>query len=186
MLTRGIRQLISLVALSTVACAATLDAPSGGRISVSLDQIASVMQSAGLTATVAQLQLLSNVTVPPGATLRMAKVTKQSPETALAEFSCSARGCLPFYVLVHDKQLAGSRALSSRETAVSASEKVHPLIERGKSVTLLMEGANSRIVLPVVSLEGGKQGEIIKVTSPDHKRTYRAEIVNNTTVRSTL
>jgi hypothetical protein len=30
------------------------------------------------------------------------------------------------------------------------------------------------------------QGQIIRVTSPDHKRVYRAEIVNKTTVRSAL
>jgi hypothetical protein len=51
---------------------------------------------------------------------------------------------------------------------------------------LLIEGANSRIVLPVVSLEGGLKGEVIKVASPDRKRIYRAEIMSNTTVRSSF
>lgn len=186
MLTRGIRHVISLVALCTAACAATVATADSGRVAVSREQIADAMQSAGLTAAPAQLQLLSNVTSLPGAKLRVAKVTKQSSETALAELSCAARRCLPFYVLVHDTQLEHNHAAFPRSSTNGTSAAVRPLIVRGTPVTLLMEGANSRIILPVVSLEGGRQGEIIKVASPDRKRTYRAEIVSNTTVRSTL
>ncbi len=74
MLTRCIRQVISLVALSTVAFGATVATRGSERVAVSPQQIADAMQSAGLTATVGQLQLLSNVTSLPGATLRVAKV----------------------------------------------------------------------------------------------------------------
>ena len=176
---------MSLMALCAVLSAATI-ATAAERVLVSREQIIDAMQSAGLTTTAAQLQLLSNVTSLPGATLRVAKVTKQSPETALAELDCTARQCLPFYVLLHDTQPLTGHAILDRKTAKSLSDAERPLIARGKPVTLLIEGANSRIVLPVVSLECGRQGEIIKVASPDRKRIYRAEVMSGMTVRSTL
>lgn len=184
--TRGIRQVISLLALFAAACAANVATADSERVTVSRQQIADAMQSAGLTATTGQLQLLSNVTSLPGAALRVAKVTKQSSETSLVEINCQARQCLPFYVLVDGAQLVHDGVRLPARNANSASTLTHPLIARGKPVTLLIEGVNSRIVLPVVSLEGGLKGEVIKVASPDRKRIYRAEIVSNTTVRSTF
>ncbi len=68
--------------------------------------------------------------------------------------------------------------------AISSLRAARPLITRGQALTLLIDGANSRIVLPVISLESGGPGEAIKVASPDRKRIYPAEIVNSTTVRS--
>lgn len=185
MLTRSIRQSISLMALCTVACAATVTATSSQRTMVSRQQIADAMQSAGFDTSAAQLQLLSNVTTFAGATLRVAKITRESADTVLAELSCHRRECLPFYVLVHDENLVKDGTIAARPAPASAP-KMHPLIERGKPVTLLIENTNSRIVLPAVSAEAGMQGQIIKVTSPDRKRIYRAEVVSSTTVRSTL
>jgi hypothetical protein len=186
MLSRGIRQVMLLAAICTALLAATVSAEASERVTVSREQIVDAMQLAGFNTTATQLQLLSNVTSLPGATLRLAKFTKQSSETALAELDCKARQCLPFYVLVHDIQLTHGHAIFSGRNPNGPVSVTHPLISRGKPLTLLIQGANSRIVLPVVSLEGGGQGDVIKVSSPDRKRIYQAEIVSNTTVRSTL
>lgn len=185
MLTRGIRQGISLVALCTVACFAASPG-SGQRAAVSREQIANALQSAGFDTTATQLQLLSTVTSMAGARLRVAKVKTESAGTALAELNCEERRCLPFYVLVHDTDFTKDEAIAALRVTRGCPAKEHPLLPRGKPVTLLIENANLRIVLPAISLEGGMQGQIIKVTSPDRKRVYRAEVVNNTTVRSTL
>ena len=185
MLTRGIMQGISLVALCTAACAATIAPATGERVAVSREQIAGAMQAAGFETTVAQLQLLSNVTALAGAAIRVAKVKTESAGTALAELHCKKKQCLPFYVLVHDGNFAKDVAIIA-DRASTGTPTAHPLIERGKPVTLLIENADLRIVLPAVSLEGGMQGQIIKVASPDRKRIYRAEVVSGTTVRSTL
>jgi Chaperone for flagella basal body P-ring formation len=186
MLTRSIRQSIGLVVLCAVACAATVTPASSQRTMVSREQIADAMQSAGFDTSASQLQLLSNVTSLLGATLRVAKVTRESADTALAELNCQKRRCLPFYVLVHDADFASSTAITPVHTSGCNPAETHPLIGRGKSVTLIITTADLRIVLPAISLEGGKQGQVIRVTSPDRKRTYRAEVVNSTTVRSTL
>ena len=179
---RAIRQMIAVAVLSMLASAATVT-PGSGRVAVSPEQIADAMQSAGFATTVDQLQMLTNATSVAGAKLRVAKVTPQSPDTALAQLICPARQCLPFYVLVHDARVASSPKPLASPSPVDLATK-HPLIARGKPVTLLIENANLRIVLPAISLESGAHGQVIKVSSPDHKRKYKAEVVSATLVRS--
>ncbi len=186
MLTRTIRQSIGLVTLCAVACAATITATNSQRTVVSREQIADAMRSAGYDTSASQLQLLSNVTSLAGTTIRVAKVTRESADTVLAELNCGKRQCLPFYVLVHDADIACSAVEPFPRTAGGNSSEAHPLISRGKAVTLIITTEDLRIVLPAVSMESGMQGQIIKVASPDRKRIYRAEVISRTTVRSTL
>ena len=184
MFARGLRHGIWLALLCAGAFAAPVMPSGSERVAVSREQIAGAMQSAGIDATADQLQLLSNVTSLAGARLRVARVKRQAGDTALAELNCQERQCLPFYVLVHDAHIADGGAIAAPPSSKPA--ETHPLIRRGSAMTLLIENADFRIVLPVVSLESGAQGQVITVTSPDRKRTYRAEIVNGTTVRSAL
>jgi hypothetical protein len=185
-MTGVVKQIISLVALCTLSWAATIASGSGQLVPVSREQVAGAIQAAGFDASAIQLQLLSNVTSPAGTTLHVAKISRESAGTALAELHCPARQCLPFYVLVHDTRIAEGAAVPFRQQGVSRSAPARPLLERGRTITLMIERSDFRIVLPVISLESGMQGQIIRVTSPDHKRVYRAEIVNKTTVRSAL
>ena len=181
MVSRAIRQIVVLAALTALASGAPVR--QSDRVAVSREQVADAMQAAGFEITADHLQLLTDVTSIPGASLRVAKVTTQSPGTALAQLNCTARGCLPFYVLVHDAQIAAASSVTVR---VSNREKAqsHPLIKRGKRVTLLIEDSDLRIVLPAISLEPGAQGQVIKVSSPDRKRNYKAEVMSATLVRS--
>lgn len=186
MLSRPVRSIVVLVALCAVACAATITPSSSPRATVSREQIATAMRLAGFDASAAQLQLLSNITSFEGATLRVAKVTRESADTVLAELNCQKRQCLPFYVLVHDADIAGSAAVTVPRLLGGNSAEAHPLIGRGQAVTLIIATKSLRIVLPAISLEAGMQGQVIKVASPDRKRIYRGEVVSSTTVRSTL
>jgi len=181
MVSRSIRQIVVLAVLAALACGAPVT--QSHRVAVSREQVAHAMQAAGFETTADHLQLLANVTSIPGASLRVAKVSTQSPGTALAQLNCPARECLPFYVLVQDAQIAAAPSMTVR---VSNREKAqaHPLIKRGKPVTLLIENSDLRIVLPVISLEPGAQGQVIKVSSPDRKRNYKAEVMSATLVRS--
>ncbi|HTR27105.1 MAG TPA: flagella basal body P-ring formation protein FlgA [Terriglobales bacterium] len=181
MVARVIRQMVAVAALSAFAGGAPV--AQSDRVTVSREQVAHAMQAAGFETTADQLEFLSNVTSTAGARLRVAKVTTQSADTALARLNCPARECLPFYVLVHDSQVA---ATPSRSAHASDGEKAkeQPLVKRGKSVTLLIENTDLRIVLPAISLEAGTRGQVIKVTSPDHKRNYRAEVLSEKLVRS--
>jgi hypothetical protein len=181
-----VRQIISLAALCTLTCAATVATGPGEPVTVSREQVAGAIQEAGIHASVAELEVLAKVSSRTGVKLHVARIIRESAGTALAELHCQARQCLPFYVLVHNARIAEGAAAPFRPATGSRSAAAHPLLERGKAVTLLIESADLRIALPVISLESGAQGEVIRVASPDHKRVYRAEIVDKTTVRSAL
>ncbi|MGB9195766.1 MAG: flagella basal body P-ring formation protein FlgA [Terriglobales bacterium] len=182
---RVIRQLIVLLALCAVVCAATAAPVDHGRVAVSRDQLASTLRSGGYDVNPAQLQLLSNVSSRAGVTPHLTKVVEESRGNALAEFNCPPRECLPFYVLLHDVHMA-ARVPPALDRGTAATAETRPLIARGKPVILLLEGSDCRITVPAISLERGTRGQVIKVTSLDHKRIFQAEVVSGTTVRSTL
>ena len=187
---RKVRQLVWLGALC-ISVQAGARAQTGGWVPVSPEQVASAMRAAGVDTNADRIQMLASVTTAPGATLRVAKKVEESPNTMLAELACRVRRqCLPFYVLIHVDPVASAVAkpAGSRQIPASAvsSFEEHPLVARGQPVTLIIENATSRIVLPAICLQAGVHGQAIRVASPDRKRTYRAEVINEKTVRSTL
>jgi len=182
----GWRQAIVMFVLCSIACAAATPQAFTERIPVSREQVAEAMQSAGFATTAEQLQLLSNVTLAAGTSLHIAKVTRESPSTVLAEVSCHAKQCLPFYVIVHGATSPDGLATFVPPKSTGISAVIHPLVERGKPVRLVLESDHCRIVVPAVSLESGMPGQIISVISHDRKRVFRAEIVSGTLVRSAL
>jgi flagella basal body P-ring formation protein FlgA len=48
---------------------------------------------------------------------------------------------------------------------------------------MLMDDDRSHIQIAVISLENGVAGHSIRVTSPDHKQVYVAEVVNASLLR---
>ncbi|MFZ3264127.1 MAG: flagella basal body P-ring formation protein FlgA [Terriglobales bacterium] len=191
MLIRSFRQLVWLAALCLIAPVGVNAETGAGRTPVSRKQVADAMRSAGMETQADQVQVLANVTTTPGATLRVARKVKESPNAVLAELVCREPGqCLPFYALIHSNAAATAAAKStgsSPSPTFSRSEvKAHPLVVRGQPVTLIIENADFRIELSAICLEAGLHGQTIRVASPDRKRFYSAEVVSNKIVRSTL
>src|ERR1700690_2183864 len=177
---RSFRQVVWLTALCLVAQVGSSAQTSTGRMPVSREQVADAMRSAGVETRADQVQVLANVTTTAGATLRVAKMTKESSSAALAELVCrQPRQCLPFYALIHSDTAADAMTKSAEvlqsQTSAKDGTAAHPLVGRGQAVTLIIEKANSRIVLPAICLEAGIHGQAIRVASPDRKRVYNAE-----------
>jgi hypothetical protein len=177
-------------AVALVLCAYALAAPipqaTTERITVSREKVAEAMQSAGFATTAGCLQLLSTVKVPANASLHLSKVTRRPDGVVFAELTCQAKQCLPFYVLIHDAPSLERLTPRTPQSDNSISRAIHPLVDRGKPLRLLLEGDHCRIVVPAVSLESGMPGEIISVISQDRKRIFHAEIVSGTLVRGVL
>ena len=51
---------------------------------------------------------------------------------------------------------------------------------------LLLEGNHVHIRLTVICLENGTKGQTIRVASKDRKLTYKAEVIEDSTVRGSL
>lgn len=78
---------------------------------------------------------------------------------------------------------AANRANDSR--AVPNSEEAI-LIERGRRVRLLMQGNGIEISVPVICLENGRKGQIIRVREPGNPHVLHAEVVSGDLLRSRL
>lgn len=184
MFLRSVGQVACLLALGSLGCLGKSAQELSERVPVSREQVAQAMQSAGIETTPDQVQVLTNVTTSSGATLRVSKV-KESADGILAELACGKpRQCLPFYAMVHSDAAAVAKLPVVPSPGTTPKES--PLIARGQSVTLVIQHADFRIVLPAICLESGIQGQTIRVASPDRKRIYTAEVVSNKIVRSTL
>jgi Chaperone for flagella basal body P-ring formation len=193
MLTRSLRHAVWLLAFSTAALV-TVGAQTGtnkDRSPISREQVAESLRSAGIETNRDQFHTLSNATAVPGALLHVVKLKKESAGTLLAEMACQESSeCLPFYVRIQQPAVAANAASSLLELHVNsgtAKHKVeHPLVVRGQPVTLVMEKTNVRIMLSAICMEGGMPGQTIRVSSPDRKRIYTAEVVSHNMVRGTL
>ncbi len=181
---RSFRQVAWIVVLFAVACPRVSAQAAHGRVPVSNKQVVQALRSAGVETSPSQVRLLANVTSTEGATLRV-KNMKESSRGILAELVCRNPGqCIPFYALIDSDDAASF--VKSAALRPAAAPKTPPLIARGQLITLLIQDSDFRIVLPAVCLENGVSGQIIRVTSPDRKRIYTAQVVSDKLVRSTL
>lgn len=71
---------------------------------------------------------------------------------------------------------AGDPALAARPLD-SADASASSVIHAGTSATLLLEGAHIRIQLPVIFAQDGHVGDSVRVTTPNRKQTYVAEVL---------
>lgn len=148
--------------------------------------------AAPITATVAQ------------PTLEIASVTAQAGHQAMLRMVCRTRSeCLPFYasaawpteapmpdLLAKDGERSISAssgpALKSQSypalsiESSSAGAAPEPLVIRvGNSATLILEGERIHIRLPVIFAQSGHVGDKVRVTTPDRKQVYVAEVLSS-------
>jgi hypothetical protein len=192
MLTReGRKQIVLLLALSVALFGAASAQIGAERVPVSRELVANAMHAAGFEINPAQIEFLSSVNALLGMHLSFVGVTKESAGASVVKLRCDdSRQCLPFYVLAHELN-AHRDALKLPEVTLKPRDaktisKAKLLVNRGQPVSLIIERADLRIVISGVCLEGGTLGETIRVASPDRKRIYRGEVVNENTVKSTL
>jgi hypothetical protein len=91
--------------------------------------------------------------------------------------------CLPFYALVSWPQKPAGHTIDTSIASPAALKPKAITMRAGAHATLLMDDDRSHIQIAVISLENGIAGHSIRVTSPDHKQVYVAEVVNASLLR---
>jgi hypothetical protein len=96
--------------------------------------------------------------------------------------------CIPFYAVVTGAMGSNGRvnATSNGPTSNGSAgylsggpaPKLAVTMKAGTHATLVMDDDRARIKVAVISLEDGVAGHKIRVTSPDRKQTYTAEVVS--------
>ena len=116
----------------------------------------------------------------------------QSGEVSSAvKLACAKPGtCVPFYAIVRLPQ-----ELALKPTTTPANHAALLPVRRatadyalkaGARATLMMEDGRSHIQLAVVAMQNGAVGDIIRASSPDHKQTYKAEVVSGTLLKGSF
>ena len=149
-------------------------------------QIAAALSSSTAVVSPEQVVLLSPVTARRLApALEVVSVEIMDGARTKAKLRCPASGeCLPFYAIVTwpsvaDAERAARRWPGLRPSIPSALPTVHEawLVRAGEPAVLVLEGTHVLIKLPVICLSNGSAGKSVRVSTTDHRRVYRAEVV---------
>lgn len=181
--------------LLLIAVAPASAAQPPARFAISLQRVTEALTTAGVSATSGQVRFLSPVSSSSeNADLEVLNVSTWTGGTAKVELRCrDHHACLPFYVLL--SQPATGRVGGATSILTAANSRLGTtipvpaaqlVIRNGDSATLLFEDTALRITLPVICLESGSRGQKIRVVSTDHKRFFKAEVVQAGLLRATL
>lgn len=110
------------------------------------------------------------------------------PEVLL-RMSCRVHSeCLPFYASATWPAEGAKPALITVARKESMMAKLPASAEAlaGNHATLLLEDGPIHIRLPVVLAQSGHVGEIVRVTTPDRKQTYQAELLSSNLLKGEL
>lgn len=148
------------------------------RIVSPVQRIAAAMDLAGLSVSPDQIELLSGNGNPVSASMRVVSMTEATAGTVKVKLRCrDNRKCLPFYVLVHGVDRAKVGSAGVRVVAVAEATPAQNIVRGGDHAILILESPDSRMSFPVICLQSGARGQRVRVTSPDRKRFYDAEVV---------
>ena len=183
-------RLAAVLAVSAAMALPAVAAP----IAITREQIAAAIGAAGMRVSPEQVTLLSDVVAATGApALKVESVDKWDDHRTRVRLDCAKRtDCLPFVVLVSrngDTPIPSTlRTVEQSSTAVvpTPSKSISYVVHSGSTAELHLEGSHVHIRLAVVCLENGAKGQTIRVASRDHKQTYKAEVMEDLTLRGTL
>jgi hypothetical protein len=169
-----------------------------GRFPLTAHLVAQALSQSGIQTADEQVSMLASVVasepVPVLDILSIEPLGERSPgkhgeSHSLVKMGCRMTGvCLPFYSIVSkldtpDRAAPNPRRVSSDAGAVARGSNSGIVIRIGAHATLVMDDARSHVEVTVVSLENGAAGHKIRVTTPDHKLVYLAEVVSANLLR---
>jgi len=164
-----------------------------GRVLITPAHMTAVLVSSGLHVTADQVEPLSPVTAAESnPRLKAANVEPLDANTTKIRMQCERTAvCLPFYVLIHwqdpDKALQALTRLPNDAPAKSHRTRAEDLLVRnGKNATLIFEGPNLRMTLPVLCLQNGARGQHVRVISQDRKKIFLARVTGPGIVTSAV
>ncbi len=167
--------ILIILAVAPVAVSQTTAA----RSAISTLRIMDAMALAGVAASPDQIELLSRVNgTAVNATMRVVNVSHAAAGTLKVRLRCQDNHeCLPFYVLVHGLEPVKLGGAEVHTVAAAEPTPLHNVVRGGDRAILILETPDSRMSFPVICLQSGAPGQKVRVTSPDRRRFYDAEVV---------
>ncbi len=185
------RVLIAVVALCAARLAAGQEQP--GRFPLTAAAVIRALQRAGVPVDMVHLQMPQNLTANSNQpSLQIAGAELLSDGGLRLRISCErVAECQPFFVDTagkgHETDLVTLASL--RPTLPGPETRNAPnraVLRAGAQVQMLLEDERMRISIPVVTIDTGTVGAEVRVSSLDHKQTFRAFVVSAAVVRGVL
>jgi len=184
--------LLLLPTLAPAAVSGSRDA----RFPISSQSVANALAATGVPVSPAQVRFLSPVSAAGhDSSLQVVEIAKWAGDTVKVQLRCrDHRACLPFYVLLTGAENADTRGQTLQPiNGISADGRnaievfAKPtLMHDGDPATLVFDDSRLRISLPVICRQSGSRGQTIRVESRDHKRFFKAKIVESGLLKATL
>jgi hypothetical protein len=159
---------------------------------VSPEAVAAAMAATGISVAPPQITLLSGVvSTTPSPQLRVRSVERWNGGRAMVRMECaSSSECLPFMVSVRLGSAPAGFTLSSAPPKVSSEPRVQPeskyVVRVGTAATLFLEGEHIHVSLAVTCLTNGAAGQTVLAETPDHQKTFSAQVAGNGILRGRL
>lgn len=172
----------------------------GPRYPISTLRVAQALVGYGLKVTPEEIRLpamLSATSASPQ--LELVSMRPAAAQLVQLELRCHAPGeCLPFFVLLNvpagavqslvaafknNDKSPQPETLQNVVAGQAAPKSIQPTGDRmrvGASITLLLEDGQMRIQFPAVALDSGAPGSIVRVSTIDRRKTFRATVVSPT------
>ena len=182
-------------AAGKAAAAQAVSAPGGPPIRYTIPNtvIAAALSAEGLDASADHLHLAAPLTAATASPrLRIASAEARPDGTLQLRLLCrSSVECLPFFVTITSAPdsagLLGKLALRQASSRAATSSLEHPSgIAVGAHITLLLTDPQMHLRFPALAIDAGTPGTEIRVSSLDRKQTWRATVVDATTVQGGL
>jgi hypothetical protein len=165
------------------------------RTIITREQISNALAREGVKVTPPQVESLCAVTATQSQPrLRVVSIHSLDERTAKVQMRCDRSSiCLPFYLLLHWWEAGEARSASAKWGSTVRSE--HPqrrlpsdeiLVRSGRRALLVFEGTDYRIQVPVLCMESGTRGQLVRVMSTDRKKVYVARVVSPTVLQGSL
>jgi hypothetical protein len=166
---------LTIATLSVVLSAETRDSKP-----LTTHAVAMAMEQCGWKVTATQVKFLSEISIVGSDTrLQVVEVAPWVKNTLKAKLRClDPHACLPFYVLITGTAEHRERSPEAVEPAARVEMSgTKPLMHSGDPATMIFANHGLRISMPVICLQNGRQGQTVRVTTADHRRFYKAEIL---------
>lgn len=191
-----------------LAISSSAQAPST-RFAIAASQVTRAMVSASLPVEGVEVKLPASFTSSTSnAVLEVESLTSIGHHAARLRLVCKDHSeCIPFFAEVKfpdavdvtqlrdvksARVVAGQSSETASQTGVpDSSPKPSPakdvaILRAGAPATLVFDADRIHIRIEVVSLQAGRPGSRVRVSSPDHKQTYVAEVVTPTLLKGEL
>lgn len=207
------RWLIFCVAVAVVTAVFTLSAtgevaipPRRAAVALSGVEVASALNAQGIVVNAAQITMLADVVAARGDSLLEVKSLERWDSVRnRVELGCHRSGeCLSFYVFVqwpnateaakairifnHAGNGAGDVPPEHGDATLPGVRRAQagPVLKSGARATLVIDQGRLHIRVPVICLESGRAGGMVRVQSRDHRQIYLAQVLDGSSLKGSL